>query len=164
VTRVGIDAQVRTVAPHAVDHGEVVQDARGPVSGMRGHEQTRAATQVLDRGFGDDTTVGDHGHAITDLLHLGHQVAGQDDGAPLASELDHERPHGTHAGGVEAVGGLVEHDHLRILEQRGGDAQTLLHAERVGREPVAATVGEVDQGERGIDAVGRYPGQTRDDP
>ena len=34
---------------------------------------------------------------------------------------------------VEAVGGLVEHEQLRVAEQRRGDPQTLLHAERVLR-------------------------------
>jgi hypothetical protein len=131
---------------------------------VRGHEQARAATQVVHGGLGDDAAVGDHGHAVADLLDLGHEVAGQDDGAALASELDHQRTHVAHAGRVEPVGRLVEHDQLGILEQRGRDAESLLHAERIGREAIATAAGQVDRGERGIDAVGRHPGQSRDDP
>ena len=38
-----------------------------------------------------------------------------------------------HAGRVEPVGRLVEDQQLRVLEQRGGDAESLLHPQRVGR-------------------------------
>ena len=38
-----------------------------------------------------------------------------------------------HAGRVEPVRRLVEDQQLRVLEQRGGDAEALLHAQRVGR-------------------------------
>ena len=35
--------------------------------------------------------------------------------------------------GIEAVGRLVEDDELGVAEQGGGDAEPLLHAERVRR-------------------------------
>ena len=43
------------------------------------------------------------------------------------------RAHLAHAGRVEAVGRLVEDEQLRVLEQRRGDAEPLLHAQRVRR-------------------------------
>ena len=49
---------------------------------------------------------------------------------PLAERAD-ERAHLGHAGRVEPVGRLVEDQQLRVLEQRGGDAEPLLHAQRV---------------------------------
>ena len=64
--------QVGAVASHAVDDGEVTQDARRPVGGVRGHEQAGAAAEILDGGLGDDASVGDDGHPVADLLHLGH--------------------------------------------------------------------------------------------
>ncbi len=54
---------------------------------------------------------------------------------PRASD-DDERAHVGHARRVESVGRLVEHDQLRVAQQRGGDAEALLHAERVRLEPV----------------------------
>jgi len=38
--------------------------------------------------------------------------------------------HVVHAGGVEAVGRLVEHDDVRFTHQGRGDAEPLLHPER----------------------------------
>jgi hypothetical protein len=113
---------------------------------MRGHEQTGAAAQLFDRGLGDDAAVRDDSHPVADLLHLGHEVAGEDDGAALAAQLDHEGAHVAHAGRVEPVGRLVEDHQLGVLEQGGGDAEALLHPERVRGEPVVAAIGEADRG------------------
>ena len=46
-------------------------------------------------------------------------------------EVAQQAAHPEDALGVEAVGGLVEDQHLRVAEQRVGDAEPLAHAERV---------------------------------
>ena len=56
---------------------------------------------------------------------------------PRASD-DDQRAHVGHAGRVEPVGRLVEHDQLRVAQQRRRDAEPLLHAERVALELVVA--------------------------
>ena len=59
-----------------------------------------------------------------------------------------------HALGVEAVGGLVEDQHLGVAEQRLRDAEALAHAERVVAHPaVGLVVGEADQLEHLLDAA-----------
>jgi len=46
--------------------------------------------------------------------------------------------------GVEAVGGLVEHQQGRLAQQGGGDAQALLHPEGVALEGVAGALRKPD--------------------
>lgn len=61
---------------------------------------------------------------------------------------------------VEAVGGLVQDEQVRALEQCGGDGQALLHAQRVGLEPIAVAAREAD----GLDGLVDTRGGDADDP
>ncbi len=54
---------------------------------------------------------------------------------------------------VEAVGRLVEDQQRRVAEQRGGDAEALLHAQRVGAVAVVAALAEADDVEQRRDAA-----------
>src|SRR5205809_1145465 len=81
--------------------------------------------------LGDDPTSVDHRHPVADLLDLGHEMAGQQHGSPARPELANERPHLADPGRIKAVRRLVEHDQLRVLQQCGGHAEALLHAQRV---------------------------------
>jgi hypothetical protein len=49
--------------------------------------------------------------------------------APLPGEPAQEAPQPGDALGVEAVRGLVEDEHLRVAQQRGGQREALLHAQ-----------------------------------
>ena len=63
---------------------------------------------------------------------------------------------------VEAVGGFVEDEQVGVAEQGRGDAEPLLHAQRVLAEPVVRPVGQADEVEHGRDAgriVAAQPGQ-----
>jgi hypothetical protein len=51
------------------------------------------------------------------------------------------------AGGVQAVRRLVEDAQLRVGQQCRGDAEPLLHAERVGAHEVVGTVAQLDHRE-----------------
>ena len=55
-------------------------------------------------------------------------------------------------GRVEAVGRLVEDQHLGIAQQRGGDGQPLAHAHRVALDAPVAGVGDPDQLQHLLDA------------
>ena len=57
-----------------------------------------------------------------------------------------------HAHRVEAVGRLVEDDEVGIADQRGGDAETLLHPERVDAVAVVAATGQPDEIDQVVDA------------
>ena len=68
------------------------------------------------------------------------------------ADVGDERPHVADARRVETVGRLVEDQQLRAAEQRGGDAEALLHAERVAPERVVGAVLQPRLLERGVDA------------
>ena len=56
---------------------------------------------------------------------------------PAAGVAGQQRPHPVDAGRVQPVGGLVEHQHLRVTEEGVGDAEPLPHPERVVLDPAA---------------------------
>ena len=58
-------------------------------------------------------------------------MAGHQHRAALGGQRSQEAAHPDDALGVQAVERLVEHQHRRVAEQRGGDAEPLAHAERV---------------------------------
>ena len=64
---------------------------------------------------------------------------------PFGRLLAQQPAHPADAGRVEAVRRLVEDQHLRVAEQRGGDRQPLAHAHRVA---LHAAVGGVGRGRR----------------
>src|SRR5207249_2171942 len=66
--------------------------------------------------------------------------------------------------GVEAVGGLVEDEEIRVLEQRRGDAQALLHAGRVGAELAAGPGAELDDVQHLVDALLLHARHVGDHP
>jgi len=57
--------------------------------------------------------------------------------------------------GVEAVGRLVQDQHLGVAEQGGGQAETLAHAEREPADPPAGGVGQADLAQDRIGPGGR---------
>nr|BFE69773.1 hypothetical protein GCM10020092_030740 [Actinoplanes digitatis] len=104
------------------------------------------------------SAVRDDADPVAELLHLGHQVAGEQHGAAGRAEAPHEQAHVGHPRRVEAVCRLVEHHQARVLQQGGGHAEPLLHAQRVGGVAVAGPAGQLDLVEHGRDPVGRNAG------
>jgi len=76
--------------------------------------------------------------------------------APLRL-LAQQQTHPADAGRVEPVGRLVEDEHLRIAEQRGGDRQPLAHSHGVALDPAVGGVGEPDAGQHLRDPLDRMP-------
>ena len=70
-------------------------------------------------------------------------------------EAAHELADLADAGRIEAVGGLVEDQDVRIAEQRLRDAEALAHAERVGRDLVVQPLGRARRARELRDPLGR---------
>ena len=87
---------------------------------------------------------------IEDRLALGGQVAQEPAQPPDAL-------------GVEAVGRLVEDEHLRVAEHGGGEAEALAHAHRVAAGALAGGRRDADQLEHLVDALGADPGGVGED-
>ena len=62
------------------------------------------------------------------LLQLGKDVAADDDRLAERPELAQQLPQLDPGARVETRRGLVEQQHLRLVDQRVGEAQSLLHA------------------------------------
>ena len=106
----------------------------------------------MNRALCHELALADDRDAVTDLLDLVEQVAGEHDGPVAAAQAADQRAHLDNALRVEAVGRLVEDHDLGILDQRRRDGEALLHAHRVGAEPVLRPVSQVDLLERRVDA------------
>ena len=103
------------------------------------------------RAVGEDPAAADHHQVVGGQRHLGHQVAGDEDGAALGGQLPGEGAHPADALGVQAVDRLVEDDDRRVAEQRDGDAQPLAHAEGERADPLAGHRRQADQVEHLVD-------------
>ena len=85
------------------------------------------------------------------LLELGEDVAADEDGLAERAELAEQLAQLDPGARVEAGGGLVEQQHLGVVDERVGEAQALLHAARQALDVGVALVGEVDQLEQVAD-------------
>ena len=79
------------------------------------------------------------------------QVAADQDRLALAGEVHEHVADPADALGVEAVGGLVEDDRVRVAEQHAGQPEPLAHAERVGAQPLAGDRRQADRLEHLVD-------------
>jgi hypothetical protein len=78
------------------------------------------------------------------VLHLRHQMAGDEDRPALGRQPAHQVADPEDALRVEAVHRFVEHQDLRVAEQRSGDAQPLSHAQREALRPLLRHRGQAD--------------------
>ncbi|GAA3057022.1 hypothetical protein GCM10020000_44460 [Streptomyces olivoverticillatus] len=89
-----------------------------------------------------------------DLLDLVEEVRGEEDRGAVRGQLPHQGPDLAHALRVEAVGRLVQHEQLARPQQRRGQAEALLHAERVGTGLLARGAREAHPIQGALDAGG----------
>ena len=101
--------------------------------------------------MGDGAAAGDDGDLVTHLLHLAELVAGQEDRASLVGQLANELADLTDPGGVEAVGRLVEHEQLGVLQQGDADPEPLPHPQRVAPHEIVGPFGQPYSFECGVD-------------
>lgn len=76
------------------------------------------------RAVGDEPASGDDQDARTDAFDLGDDMGAEQDGA-VRGELGDEGAGGAHLGGVEAVGGFVEDEDRRVVDDGGGEPDAL---------------------------------------
>ena len=135
-------------------------DERGGEAGVVGGPDVgaRGLEQLVLGALGHDAALADHDDVVGDDLDLVEQVAGEQHGAALVGVPAEQVAHPADAGGVEAVGRLVEDQHLGVAEEGGRDAEPLAHAERVVADPAAGLlVGEADHVEHLVDAALGHP-------
>ena len=73
----------------------------------------------------------ENGDGVTRLLDLGQQVAGQEHRSAFIPEPAQQPAGVPYPRRVETVGGLVQNEQRRVLQQGGGHAEALAHAQRV---------------------------------
>ena len=102
------------------------------VAGTAGDELSHAAIR-------DEPAPPDHDQVVGGVLHLRHQVAGDEHRAALGRQRLHQGADPQDALRIQPVDRLVEHQDLRVPEQRRGDAEPLAHAEGEALGPLPAT-------------------------
>ena len=110
------------------------------------------AEEVGGRALVERAAGVDQHQPVADLLELAEVVRRHEHGAAAVGQRADQAAHLAHALRVEAVGRLVEDQQLGVAEQRGGDAEALLHAERVAAVAVVAALAEADDVEQRRDA------------
>src|SRR4029453_9000437 len=126
-----------------------------PCRGKRlgAYEERSPPPELGDRTLGDQRAASDDANPIADLLHLAQQMAREQHRAVARAQRTDQRAHLCHACWVEAVGGLVQDQEVRVLKKRRGQAKALSHALRVRLESVATSVPEADLVKRDVDAL-----------
>ena len=145
--------------------GRPATSAAGQGGDVAGADERAGGGEQLGLGaLGDDPAVADHDQVVGDDLDLVQQVRGEQHGAAVVGVPAEQVAHPADAGRVEAVGRLVEDQHLGVADQRGRDAEPLAHAERVVAHPAAGLGrGQADQVEHLVDPGGRQAhGALRD--
>ena len=101
-------------------------------------------------------------HPVGDHLDLAEQVRVDEDRPPLALELQEQVADLLAADRVHAVGRLVQEDHLRVVEERLGDPQPLLHPLGVGADLGVHPLAQADDLQRlGDPLASARPGSGR---
>ena len=89
---------------------------------------------ALDEVVADELAVAQHGEAVADLVDLVEEVRDEEDRDALLLERADDAEELGDLVGVEARGGLVEDEQLRLHVDGAGDRHELLHGERVVAE------------------------------
>ena len=100
------------------------------------------SVKLAERRRAEEAAGIDGDEEVAHALDLAEQVAGDDDGDPeLGAGPPDQGEHLVAAGRVEAVGRLVEQQQPRVVDERLGQLDPLLHAGRVAADrPVALLV------------------------
>ena len=98
------------------------------------------------------------------MLDLGEQVAGHQHGAAASGVRAQSVAQRMDAFGIESVAGLVENEHWRVTEHRGGKPQPLSHTERVGPGRPAGGGGQAELLEHLVHPSRADAGRVGEDP
>ncbi len=116
--------------------------------GILGDEVRRAHVGEQPAATDDDQMFGRDGH-------LAHEVAGHEDGPPPRRQRLHELPDPDDALGVEAVHGLVEHQHRGSPSMAAAMPEPLGHTEREATDPLLGDLAHARHLEHLVHALGR---------
>jgi hypothetical protein len=103
----------------------------------------------------DDASAGDDCHAGTEIRDVFDNVRREDHDHVLA-DLGQQVEEAVAFFGIEAGGGLVDDDQLRLANERLRDAEPLPHATRESRECLLAHVPQVDLVQQRIDSLAAF--------
>jgi hypothetical protein len=117
------------------------------------HDVAGSGAEIGEGGLSDEPPPVQDDDAVDGLGDLGQDVARDQDGAPLVGQAAQQGAEPVDAFRVEAVGGLVEDEDLRVAHQRGGQGQPLAHAEGELADPAIGGPAQVDDVEHLTDPV-----------
>ena len=120
------------------------------------------AEHLLERPLRAQLAVREDDDVVDRLRDLGEQMARHEDRPALRGLVAEQLAEPADALRVEAVGRLVEDQHLRVAEQRGGDRQPLAHAHRVALHAPVRRVLQLHEVEQLVDAALRMPARRRE--
>ncbi len=102
------------------------------------------AAQLVDGAGGDHAAAGEDADRVAQPLDQVELVAGEDDGHALAGLLEQRLGEGVDADRVQPGERLVEDQHLGPADQRGGQLDPLLVAQRQLLDGVAAALAQAE--------------------
>ena len=76
--------------------------------------------QVGQRSLGHQSTLVDDNDIVGELFHLAEQVAGYEHRVAFRCPRPQQIPQKPDSLRIQAVAGLIENEHLRVAQQRGG--------------------------------------------
>ena len=109
-----------------------------------------ALPQLLHGAVGDEPAVLDDRHVLAQALDELELVAGEDHGHPARRALGEHAAHHVDAGRVEPGERLVEHEHLRVVDEGDAELDPLLVAERERLHAVAGPLGQAEALDPGV--------------
>jgi hypothetical protein len=110
-----------------------------------------ALDDVGDVAGDDELALLEDDGLIAEVVELAEDVRGDEDGDAALAGAGEDVAQVAAAARVEAVGGLVEDEQARAVEQAAGDEQALAHALGQGAGGGVALVDEVEGGEHLVD-------------
>ena len=134
-------------------------EQRRQAGGLWGDDPHVAACALLrevgQACIGDELAAPNDDDVVGSLLHLAHEVAREQDRPAFGGEPLQEAANPADTLGVEPVHRLIEDQDLRVSQERGGDAEALVHAQREPANAPASCFGEPDELEHFRDSVRR---------
>ena len=91
---------------------------------QRGRRQTVLVTQRRQVAIGQQSTLIDDEDAVADGLHIGDDVGGEQDGT-IRTQPPEQLTEGHHLQWIEAMGGFVQQQHGRVVDQGRGQSHAL---------------------------------------
>ena len=146
--------------------GQSLRDGEGAIEIARLDPDTDgplAGEQFIHGPFADELAAGDDPDDLGQLAHLAEDVARDEDRPPRGCQPPERVAHGDDARRIEAVGRLVEEQEAWIAQEGRGDAEPLLHPERVRVHAVTCPVDESHELEELLDPLPRRRSPRRGD-